>query len=86
MAGCYFVLCVCVCTCMCIIYTLHVQMYMYTCTCYGEEGQHVTSCDYHVTTLTAIAIAMEDSVTVSMGLLTNGVFRVSFFVKAEVRS
>ena len=36
--------------------------------------------------LTAIAIAMEDSVTVSIGLLTNGVFRVSFFVKAEVRS
>ena len=29
---------------------------------------------------------MDDSVTVSMGLLTNGVFRVSFFVKAEVRS
>ena len=29
---------------------------------------------------------MEDSVTVSMGLLTNGVFRVSFFVRGEVRS
>ena len=39
-----------------------------------------------MTILTAIAIAMEDSVTVSMGLLTNGVFRVSFFVKADVRS
>ncbi len=31
-------------------------------------------------------MAMDDSVTVSIGLLTKGVFRVSFLVRAEVRS
>ena len=49
----------------------------------------MTSTSGHVTItwlLTAITISMDDSVTVSMGLLTDGVFRVSFFVKAEVRS
>lgn len=33
-----------------------------------------------------MAMAMDDSVTVSIGLLTNGVFKVSFLVSAEVRS
>ena len=36
--------------------------------------------------LTAIAIAIFDSVTVSIGLLTSGVFSVSVLVRAEVRS
>lgn len=36
--------------------------------------------------LTAIAMAMEDSVTVSMGDEIRGVFRVIFLVRAEVRS
>ena len=36
--------------------------------------------------LTAIDIAIEDSVTVSMGLLTNAVLRVMVLVRAEVRS
>lgn len=36
--------------------------------------------------LTAIAMAMEDSVTVSMGDEMIGVFRVIFLVRAEVRS
>lgn len=36
--------------------------------------------------LTAIAIAMDDSVTVSMGDEISGVFRVIFLVSAEVRS
>ena len=37
-------------------------------------------------TLTAIAIAIFDSVTVSIGLLTSGVLRVNFLVSAEVKS
>lgn len=36
--------------------------------------------------LTAIAIAMADSVTVSMGEEMRGVFNVIFLVNAEVRS
>lgn len=36
--------------------------------------------------LTAIAMAIPASVTVSMGEETNGVFRVIFLVRAEVRS
>lgn len=36
--------------------------------------------------LTAIAMAMDDSVTVSMGDEMRGVFRVIFFVNADVRS
>ena len=36
--------------------------------------------------LTAMAMAMDDSVTVSMGDEIRGVFRVIFFVSAEVRS
>lgn len=36
--------------------------------------------------LTAMAMAMEDSVTVSMGEEMSGVFRVIFRVRAEVRS
>ena len=36
--------------------------------------------------LTAIAMAMEDSVTVSIGDEIRGVFRVIFLVRAEVRS
>lgn len=38
------------------------------------------------TMLTAIAMAMPASVTVSMGEETSGVFRVIFLVRAEVRS
>ena len=33
-----------------------------------------------------MAMAIVDSVTVSMGLLTSGVLRVNFLVRAEVRS
>ena len=40
----------------------------------------------YIIILTAIAMAMDDSVTVSIGLLTNGVFSVSFLVSADVRS
>lgn len=36
--------------------------------------------------LTAIAMAMADSVTVSMGEEMRGVFKVIFLVRAEVRS
>lgn len=36
--------------------------------------------------LTAMAIAMDDSVTVSMGDEMSGVFRVIFLVSAEVKS
>lgn len=36
--------------------------------------------------LTAMAMAMDDSVTVSMGDEIRGVFRVIFLVNAEVRS
>lgn len=36
--------------------------------------------------LTAMAMAMDDSVTVSMGDEMRGVFRVIFLVNAEVRS
>lgn len=36
--------------------------------------------------LTAMAMAMDDSVTVSMGDEISGVFRVIFRVRAEVRS
>lgn len=36
--------------------------------------------------LTAMAIAMDDSVTVSIGDDIRGVFRVIFLVNAEVRS
>lgn len=36
--------------------------------------------------LTAIAMAIPASVTVSMGEETSGVFRVIFLVRAEVRS
>lgn len=36
--------------------------------------------------LTAMAMAMDDSVTVSMGDEISGVFRVIFLVSAEVRS
>lgn len=36
--------------------------------------------------LTAMAMAMDDSVTVSMGDEIRGVFRVIFLVSAEVRS
>ena len=36
--------------------------------------------------LTAIAMAIFDSVTVSMGDDTNGAFKESFFVNADVRS
>lgn len=44
----------------------------------------VESCVSH--SLTAIAIAMPDSVTVSMGVETSGVFSVICLVSAEVRS
>lgn len=40
----------------------------------------------HPMMLTAIAMAMPASVTVSMGEETSGVFRVIFLVRAEVRS
>ena len=40
----------------------------------------------HATVLTAIAMAIPASVTVSMGEETSGVFRVIFLVRAEVRS
>lgn len=40
----------------------------------------------YVTMLTAIAMAIPASVTVSMGEETSGVFRVIFLVRAEVRS
>lgn len=36
--------------------------------------------------LTAIAMAISDSVTVSMGEDTSGAFKLIFFVSAEVRS
>lgn len=39
-----------------------------------------------VLVLTAMAMAMEDSVTVSMGDEMRGVFRVIFLVNADVRS
>lgn len=39
-----------------------------------------------VLVLTAMAMAMDDSVTVSMGDEIRGVFRVIFLVNAEVRS
>lgn len=45
---------------------------------------HVRACAVPV--LTAIAMAMDDSVTVSMGDEIRGVFRVIFLVSAEVRS
>lgn len=47
-------------------------------------GGHVRACAEPV--LTAIAMAMDDSVTVSMGDEIRGVFRVIFLVSAEVRS
>lgn len=47
------------------------------------DGQ-VRACAVPV--LTAIAMAMDDSVTVSMGDEIRGVFRVIFLVSAEVRS
>lgn len=40
----------------------------------------------HQVALTAIAMAMDDSVTVSMGDEMRGVFNVIFRVNAEVRS
>ena len=51
----------------------------------------LTLCMHHTHThtihmLTAIAMAMSDSVTVSIGLLTNGVLSVIFLVSADVRS
>lgn len=41
---------------------------------------------FRPTVLTAIAMAIPASVTVSMGEDTRGVFRVIFLVRAEVRS
>lgn len=43
-------------------------------------------CVVYLFVLTAIAIAMDDSVTVSMGEEMRGVFRVIFLVSAEVKS
>ena len=47
---------------------------------------HTTHTTHTPHVLTVIAMAMLDSVTVSIGLLTNGVLGVIFLVSAEVRS
>lgn len=57
-----------------------------TCLC-GESSKLTDAmCLCAVLVLTAMAMAMEDSVTVSMGDEMRGVFRVIFLVNADVRS
>lgn len=52
----------------------------------ADGTKQMLRCLCAVLVLTAMAMAMDDSVTVSMGDEMRGVFRVIFLVNADVRS
>ena len=57
-----------------------------TCFRFGNTPRYIEALKVENQKLTAIAIAILLSVTVSMGLLTRGVLRVMFFVRGLLRA